>query len=48
MARYGDQETPFTEDMDPKPVDPYAISKVASEQVLINLCNLKRWILVNT
>ena len=40
MARYGDQQTPFTEDMDTKPVDPYAISKVASEKVLINLCEL--------
>ena len=38
MARYGDQ-TPF-EDMKPKPVDPYAISKVAAEDCLINLCNL--------
>ena len=34
MARYGNQETPFTEKMDPKPVDPYAISKVAAEEVL--------------
>ena len=40
MARYGDQQTPFTEDMTPKPVDPYAISKVAAENVLINLCEL--------
>ena len=40
MARYGDQETPFTEEMNTKPVDPYAISKVASEKVLINLCEL--------
>ena len=30
MARYGDQQTPFTEDMSPKPVDPYGISKVAA------------------
>ena len=29
MARYGNQKTPFTEDMRPKPVDPYGISKVA-------------------
>ena len=35
MARYGDQKTPFTEDMMPKPADPYAISKVAAENVLI-------------
>lgn len=34
MARYGDQQTPFTEDMDPSPVDPYGIAKVAGEQVL--------------
>tara|TARA_B100000963_G_C22602295_1_gene660829 strand:+ start:518 stop:1528 length:1011 start_codon:yes stop_codon:yes gene_type:complete len=40
MARYGKQKTPFTEDMKPMPVDPYAISKVASEEVLKNLCNL--------
>ena len=37
MARYGNQVAPFTEDMDPKPVDPYAIAKVAAEQVLQNL-----------
>ena len=34
MARYGDQKAPFTENMKPKPVDPYAISKVAAEEVL--------------
>jgi len=34
MARYGNQKPPFTEDMDPKPVDPYGIAKVAAEQVL--------------
>ena len=47
MARYGDQQTPFTEDMKPKPVDPYAISKVASEGVLINLCELNNieWVI---
>ena len=26
MARYGYQQTPFTEDMEPKPIYPYAIS----------------------
>ena len=31
MARYGDQQSPFTEDMPTKPVDPYGISKVAGE-----------------
>ena len=38
MARYGAQERlPFTEDMDPKPQDPYGISKLASEMLLCNL-----------
>tara|TARA_B110000438_G_C15800416_1_gene644889 strand:- start:1285 stop:2286 length:1002 start_codon:yes stop_codon:yes gene_type:complete len=47
MARYGDQQTPFTEEMTPKPVDPYGISKVAAENVLINLCELNNieWII---
>jgi len=47
MARYGDQQTPFNESMIPKPVDPYAISKVASENVLINLCDLNNieWVI---
>ncbi len=35
MARYGIQDRyPFTEDMTPKPVDPYGVAKVASEQTL--------------
>ena len=42
MARYGDSKTPFTEDMQPNPIDPYAISKVASEKVLANLCELNK------
>jgi UDP-glucose 4-epimerase len=37
MARYGEQQTPFTEDMTPAPVDPYGIAKVAGEQVLQSL-----------
>lgn len=37
MARYGNQITPFTEDMTPKPVDPYGIAKVAGEEVLKTL-----------
>ena len=47
MARYGDLKGPFKEDMLPKPVDPYAISKVASEDVLINLCELNNieWVI---
>ena len=33
--------------MKPKPVDPYAISKVASEEVLKNLCELNgiEWVI---
>jgi len=47
MARYGDQQTPFTENMKPKPLDPYAISKVAAENVLMNLCDLNNieWVI---
>ena len=37
MARYGDQNLPYTEDMNPEPVDSYGIGKVAAEQYLINL-----------
>lgn len=39
MARYGSQGTPFKEEMQPMPVDPYGISKVAGEEVLKCLCN---------
>jgi UDP-glucose 4-epimerase len=47
MARYGDSVTPFLESMKPSPVDPYAISKVAAEDVLINLCELNNteWVI---
>lgn len=34
MSRYGANETPFTEDMEPQPQDPYAVSKVASEEMV--------------
>lgn len=38
MARYGTQEkVPFTEDMEPKPQDPYGIGKYAAEKLLLNL-----------
>ena len=37
MARYGTNEVPFTEDMNPNPQDPYGIGKVATEQLLVNL-----------
>ena len=47
MARYGSQKTPFTESMAPLPEDPYGISKVAAENVLINLCELNdiEWVI---
>ena len=47
MARYGEQSTPFLESMKPLPVDPYAISKVAAEDVLKNLGDLNNieWII---
>jgi UDP-glucose 4-epimerase len=34
MARYGMNQTPFTEDMEPRPQDPYAVAKVAAEQLI--------------
>lgn len=38
MARYGTQDrVPFTEDMNPKPQDPYGIAKLAGEHLLKNL-----------
>ena len=38
MARYGNIDQPFREDDVPNPVDPYGISKLAAEKILINLC----------
>ena len=40
MARYGNQETPFKENMTPKPEDPYGVAKVAGENVLKILADL--------
>jgi len=34
MARYGNAITPYLEDYEPKPVDPYGVSKVAAENIL--------------
>jgi len=47
MARYGKQDYPITDDTVTEPVEAYAISKVASEQVLINLCELNKieWVI---
>ena len=40
MARYGVNKVPFTEDMEPRPEDPYGIGKVAGEDILRNLCDV--------
>ena len=40
MARYGKQDTPFSESMPTRPQDPYGISKVAGEEILKNLCTV--------
>ena len=40
MARYGENEIPFTEDMEPKPQDPYGIGKHMSELMLRNLAEV--------
>jgi UDP-glucose 4-epimerase len=40
MARYGAQAVPFTEDMTPKPQDPYGIGKYAAEMLLRNLAEI--------
>ena len=37
MARYGANKVPFMENMEPKPQDPYAIGKYASEILIKNL-----------
>lgn len=39
MARYGELPTPFDEEMDCKPQDPYGIAKLASENLVKNLCD---------
>jgi UDP-glucose 4-epimerase len=40
MARYGDQTPPFTEETNPKPVDPYGLAKVQAEQQLALLSKI--------
>jgi UDP-glucose 4-epimerase len=40
MARYGEIQIPFKENDTPQPVDPYGISKLAAEKILINLCKI--------
>jgi UDP-glucose 4-epimerase len=38
IARYGENKTPFTEDMVPNPKDPYGIAKFASEMLIQRTC----------
>lgn len=40
MARYGTNQVPFTEDMSPRPQDPYGIGKYMSELMLRNLAEV--------
>lgn len=48
MARYGNQQAPFTEDMPTHPVDPYGIAKVAAEELIQRICDLNEieWVIV--
>lgn len=47
MARYGNQECPYNETQQPMPIDPYAIAKVAGEDVLKCIAELNNmeWII---
>lgn len=38
MSRYGKIQSPFRESDEPRPEDPYAVSKLASEQIIKQLC----------
>ena len=40
MARYGNLKPPFKEEDNPNPIDPYGISKLAAEKILINICQV--------
>ncbi len=40
MARYGENQVPFLETYDTKPMDPYGIGKVCAEQILKKLCEV--------
>ena len=48
MARYGAIQTPYTEDMNPQPQDPYGIAKLASENLVRNLCDTHgiKWVVL--
>ena len=40
MSRYGNGKNPFTEDMNPKPLTPYAVAKTAGEQLITNMAQV--------
>ena len=40
MARYGEIKIPFKESDRPEPLDPYGVSKLAAEKILINLSKI--------
>lgn len=40
IARYGSARQPYVEDDEPVPLDPYGISKLASEKILQSLCKV--------
>ena len=40
MSRYGNQASPFKEDVPPKPVTPYGLAKLAGEKLLVNLAEI--------
>ena len=48
MSVYGDQEPPFREDMEPKPENPYAVSKYAAERYVSLLADLYgfKWVII--
>lgn len=47
MARYGDNPTPYTESMTPRPVDPYGLAKAAAEQQLNLLGSVHKVLVVH-
>lgn len=48
MSRYGDQLSPFTEDMPKKPVDPYALAKASAEDMLTMLGSMHGMTVIHT
>jgi UDP-glucose 4-epimerase len=48
MSRYGDQEGPFTENMQKKPVDPYALAKSSAEDMLTMLGDMHGMTVIHT